>query len=211
MKILKHLFTICLTILCLTNVAFAAGNEDIEPGLYNIQNDVYHEQEIEMTMARTYLDETMQLEVVGDGTYNYIIGFSGTEYMNNHRFTVDGKPVENVETVEEGASTVKLKFNVDSLDSKIQTQIYVDAMGRDVEFDIIPNFDTLELVEKYEVEEEEEEVEATNTENKESNNDAEKTQDKAKESKSSTPLIIAGAVAVVAVVAGIVVFNKKKK
>ena len=150
MKILKHLFTICLTILCLTNVAFAAGNEDIEPGLYNIQNDVYHEQEIGMTMARTYLDETMQLEVVGDGTYNYIIGFSGTEYMNNHRFTVDGKPVENVETVEEGASTVKLKFNVDSLDSKIQTQIYVDAMGRDVEFDIIPNFDTLELVEKYE-------------------------------------------------------------
>lgn len=207
MKILKHLFTICLTILCLTNVAFAAGNEDIEPGLYNIQNDVYHEQEIGMTMARTYLDETMQLEVVGDGTYNYIIGFSGTEYMNNHRFTVDGKPVENVETVEEGASTVKLKFNVDSLDSKIQTQIYVDAMGRDVEFDIIPNFDTLELVEKYEVEE----VKATNTENEESNNDAEKTQDKAKESKSSTPVIIAGAVAVVAVVAGIVVFNKKKK
>ena len=131
--------------------------------------------------------------------------------MNNHRFTVDGKPVENVETVEEGASTVKLKFNVDSLDSKIQTQIYVDAMGRDVEFDIIPNFDTLELVEKYEVEEEEEEVEATNTENEESNNDAEKTQDEAKESKSSTPVIIAGAVAVVAVVAGIVVFNKKKK
>ena len=129
--------------------------------------------------------------------------------MNNHRFTVDGKPVENVETVEEGASTVKLKFNVDSLDSKIQTQIYVDAMGRDVEFDIIPNFDTLELVEKYEVEEEE--VEATNTENEESNNDAEKTQDEAKESKSSTPVIIAGAVAVVAVVAGIVVFNKKKK
>ncbi len=207
MKILKHLFTICLTILCLTNVAFAAGNEDIEPGLYNIQNDVYHEQEIGMTMARTYLDETMQLEVVGDGTYNYIIGFSGTEYMNNHRFTVDGKPVENVETVEEGASTVKLKFNVDSLDSKIQTQIYVDAMGRDVEFDIIPNFDTLELVEKYEVEE----VKATNTENEESNNDAEKTQDEAKESKSSTPVIIAGAVAVVAVVAGIVVFNKKKK
>ena len=207
MKILKHLFTICLTILCLTNVAFAAGNEDIEPGLYNIQNDVYHEQEIGMTMARTYLDETMQLEVVGDGTYNYIIGFSGTEYMNNHRFTVDGKPVKNVETVEEGASTVKLKFNVDSLDSKIQTQIYVDAMGRDVEFDIIPNFDTLELVEKYEVEE----VKATNTENEESNNDAEKTQDEAKESKSSTPVIIAGAVAVVAVVAGIVVFNKKKK
>ena len=207
MKILKHLFTICLTVLCLTNVAFAAGNEEIEPGLYNIQNDVYHEQEIGMTMARTYLDETMQLEVVGDGTYNYIIGFSGTEYMNNHRFTVDGKPVENVETVEEGASTVKLKFNVDSLDSKIQTQIYVDAMGRDVEFDIIPNFDTLELVEKYEVEE----VKATNTENEESNNDAEKTQDEAKESKSSTPVIIAGAVAVVAVVAGIVIFNKKKK
>lgn len=203
MKILKHLFTICLTMLCLTNVAFAAGNEDIEPGLYNIKNDVYHEQEIGMSMARTYLDETMQLEVVGDGTYNYIVGFSGTEYMNNHRITVDGKSVD-IETVEEGASTIKLKFTVDSLDSKIQTQIYVDAMERDVEFDIIPNFDTLELVEKYEVEEKEEEVEAINTEDKSDNTE------ETKESKSSTPVIIAGVAAVV-VIAGAVVFAKKKK
>lgn len=208
MKILKHLFTICLTILCLTtNVAFAAGNEDIEPGLYNIKNDVYHEQEIGMSMARTYLDETMQLEVVGDGTYNYIVGFSGTEYMNNHRITVDGKSVD-IETVEEGASTIKLKFTVDSLDSKIQTQIYVDAMERDVEFDIIPNFDTLELVEKYEVEEKEEEVEAVNTEDESDN--TEETQEETKESKSSTPVIIAGVAAVV-VIAGAVVFAKKKK
>lgn len=209
MKILKHLFTICLTILCFTNVAFAAGNEDIEPGLYNLKNDVYHEQEIGMSMARTYLNETMQLEVVGDKTYNYIVEFSGTEYMNNHRITVDGKSVDIEEMAGEGASTIKLKFKVDSLDSKIKTQIYVDAMERDVEFDIIPNFDTLELVEKYEVEVEEEEVEAVNTENE--SDDAEETQEKAKESKSSTPVIIAGAVAIVVVIAGAVVFVKKKK
>ncbi len=204
MKILKHLFTICLTILCLTNVAYAAGDKDIEPGLYNVKNDVYHEQEIGMSMARTYLDETMQVEVVGDGTYNYIVGFSGTEYMNNHRITVDKKSVD-IEVVEEGNSTIKIKFRVPSLNSKVQTQIYVDAMERDVEFDIIPNFDTLELVEKYEVEEDD--VEAISSENAES---ADNTQNEKANSKSSTPVIITGAAAVV-VVAGVVVFIKKKK
>ncbi|WP_455542522.1 NEAT domain-containing protein [Intestinibacter sp.] len=205
MKFLKHLFTICLTILCLTNVAYAAGSKHIEPGLYNVKNDVYHEQEIGMSMARTYLDETMQVEVVGDGTYNYIVGFSGTEYMNNHRITVDKKSVD-IEVVEEENSNIKIKFRVLSLDSKVQTQIYVDAMERDVEFDIIPNFDTLELVEKYEVEEDD--VEAISSENAES---ADNTQNEKANSKSSTPVIITGVAATVVVVAGIVVFIKKKK
>lgn len=164
MKFLKHLFVICLTVISLTNFSFASEKDNLEPGLYELKNDVYHEQEIGQNMARTYLDETMQLEVLQKSDYNYIIEFSGTEYMKDHRILVDDKEID-IDVVEQNESTIKIKFDIDSLDSKIKTKIYVDAMGRDVEFDIIPDFETLDLIEKYEVVEEEEQIEAVNDEN----------------------------------------------
>ena len=52
MKKLKHLFTILLTIFCITNVSYAAS---LDYGLYNVKNDVYHEQELGMNTARPCL------------------------------------------------------------------------------------------------------------------------------------------------------------
>lgn len=164
MKFLKHLFVICLTVMSLTNFSFADKKEDLTPGLYELKNDVYHEQEIGQNMARTYLNETMELEILQKGDYSYTIEFSGVEYMKDHRILVDDKETD-IDIVEETDSNIKIKFDLDSLDSKIKTQIYVDAMERDVEFDIIPDFETVKLIEKYEVADETEEVEAVRDEN----------------------------------------------
>ena len=51
MKILKYLFTICLMVMCITNISYADKTKNIEPGLYELKNDVYHEQEIEIGRA----------------------------------------------------------------------------------------------------------------------------------------------------------------
>ena len=146
------------------NFSFADEKEDLTPGLYELKNDVYHEQEIGQNMARTYLNETMELEILQKGDYSYTIEFSGVEYMKDHRILVDDKETD-IDIVEETDSNIKIKFDLDSLDSKIKTQIYVDAMERDVEFDIIPDFETVKLIEKYEVADETEEVEAVRDEN----------------------------------------------
>ncbi|MGM9530285.1 NEAT domain-containing protein [Intestinibacter sp.] len=209
MKILKHLFAICLTIMSLTNFSFAGEKEDLVPGLYELKNDVYHEQEIGQNMARTYLNETMQLEILQKGDYSYTIEFSGVEYMKDHRILVDNKEVD-IDIVEETDSTIKIKFDVDSLDSKIKTQIYVDAMERDVEFDIIPDFETLELIEEYEVAEETEEVEATRDEkDTDENSDGALTQNETSlYSKYKLPIVAVVLFGII-VVTGFVVKRKK--
>ena len=146
MKKLKHLFTILLTIFCITNVSYAAS---LDYGLYNVKNDVYHEQEIGMNMARTYLNQTMRVDAKTDGTYYYTVEFSGTEYMNKHRILVNGSQVSTTKKSNSSNGTVKLTFKVKSLSSKIKAKLYVDAMGRDVEFQIIPDFSTAKCVQKY--------------------------------------------------------------
>ena len=146
MKKLKHLFTILLTIFCITNVSYAAS---LDYGLYNVKNDVYHEQEIGMNMARTYLNQTMRVDAKTDGTYYYTVEFSGTEYMNKHRILVNGSQISTTKKSNSSNGTIKLTFKVKSLSSKIKARIYVDAMGRDVEFQIIPDFSTAKCVQKY--------------------------------------------------------------
>ena len=146
MKKLKHLFTILLTIFCITNVSYAAS---LDYGLYNVKNDVYHEQELGMNMARTYLNQTMRVDAKTNGTYYYTVEFSGTEYMNKHRILVNGSQVSTTKKSNSSNGTIKLTFKVKSLSSKIKARIYVDAMGRDVEFQIIPDFSTAKCVQKY--------------------------------------------------------------
>ena len=146
MKKLKHLFAILLTIFCITNVSYAAS---LDYGLYNVKNDVYHEQEIGMNMARTYLNQTMRVDAKTNGTYYYTVEFSGTEYMNKHRILVNGSQVSTTKKSNSSNGTIKLTFKVKSLSSKIKARIYVDAMGRDVEFQIIPDFSTAKCVQKY--------------------------------------------------------------
>lgn len=184
MKKLKHLFTILLTILCITNVSYAAS---LDYGLYNVKNDVYHEQEIGMNMARTYLNQTMRVDAKTDGTYYYTVEFSGTEYMNKHRILVNGSQVSTTKKSNSSNGTVKLTFKVKSLSSKIKARLYVDAMGRDVEFQIIPDFSTAKCVQKYSKKEttKTDKTDKTNKSDKKENtkSDSKKEETKKEESK----------------------------
>ena len=201
MKKLKHLFTILLTIFCITNVSYAAS---LDYGLYNVKNDVYHEQEIGMNMARTYLNQTMRVDAKTNGTYYYTVEFSGTEYMNKHRILVNGSQVSTTKKSNSSNGTIKLTFKVKSLSSKIKARIYVDAMGRDVEFQIIPDFSTAKCVQKYSKKEttKTDKTDKTNKSDKKENtksdskkeeskkestkSDSDKTKEKAEESKEDT-------------------------
>ena len=210
MKKLKHLFTILLTIFCITNVSYAAS---LDYGLYNVKNDVYHEQEIGMNMARTYLDENMILEK-SEGKWYYTIKFSGTDYMNNHRICLNGKEVDaEVVSEDESKHTIELKFETDSITPDLSTKIYVDAMERDVEFDVIPKEDTLNLVEAIEEPVEKVEAESTSQEDEKTSEETknkEVKENSTKEKTSNKTIFIGiGAVIVIAIIA--LVLKKSKK
>ena len=82
MRLLKPVLLIMLTLfISLTGVFRSVdvlANENLENGIYDVKNDVYHDSDIGMSMSRSYLNDTMQLKILGDET-EYTIGFSGTE------------------------------------------------------------------------------------------------------------------------------------
>ncbi|SHI04309.1 Iron Transport-associated domain-containing protein [Clostridium collagenovorans DSM 3089] len=166
-KILLSILFLLSVIFGNRTLAMAEENKKLESGIYEVKNDVYHESEVGMSMARSYLDSIMKLEVREKEIY-CIIGFSGTEYMENFRVEVDDKEVKS-EKLEEDleAHTVKLKFLLDDISSKIDTKIYVGPMGRDVEFTVIPKMDTLKLIEKIEIPKEEKKEEEKREDTKE--------------------------------------------
>ena len=85
-----------------------ATETDIASGIYEIENDVYHESETGMAMSRTYLLPSMSVEVTKEHVI-YTIGFSGSDYMENYRMKVNGEevPVEILEeNSEEGTVTL---------------------------------------------------------------------------------------------------------
>lgn len=184
-----------------------AITENIESGIYEIENDVYHESETGMAMSRTYLLPTMTLEVTKDHII-YTIGFSGSDYMENYRIKVNGEevPVELVEdNNEEGI--VKLKVEVDKVDADMDALIYVGPMERDVEFKVIPKMETLTLIEAIE-----EEVEESSEENSE---EIISTKEEASEEIESTAKNNNGVIAIVGialfVVVGAVIVVKRKR
>ncbi|MGL5694001.1 MAG: NEAT domain-containing protein, partial [Peptostreptococcaceae bacterium] len=126
----------------------ALESADLESGIYEVQNDVHHESELGVSMSRSYLNETAQIEV-SKGKVYFTLEFTGTNYMKDYRILIDGQNtgIDIIEEDEENQS-IKLKFPVDSLEPNIQAKIYVEPMERDVEFDIITKIDTLKLVEK---------------------------------------------------------------
>ena len=127
-----------------------ATESNIASGIYEVENDVYHESETGMAMSRTYLLPSMSVEVTKDHII-YTIGFSGSDYMENYRMKVNGGevPVELVEENNEDG-TVKLKVEVDKVDADMDALIYVGPMERDVEFKVIPKMETLTLIEAIE-------------------------------------------------------------
>ena len=214
MKKIKNLFLIAIFSLIMsiqTISASAAELSELESGIYEISNDVYHEQEIGMNMARTYLDENMTLEKT-EGKWYYTVKFSGTNYMENYRVYINDEEVDT-EVVNENTeeNTIELKFETDSITPDLSTKIYVDAMERDVEFDIIPKEETLNLVEAIEEPAEEVETESTSSED-EDNQSTDDTQEEVSISneKSSNKTIFIG-VGLVLVVAIIILALRKLK
>lgn len=138
------------------NVYTALAEENIASGIYEVANDVYHDTEIGMSMARSYLNDTMTVKITKDEVL-YTIGFSGTDYMENYRVKVNDVevPVERVD----GDGIVTLKVSATSLSDELKACVYVGPMGRDVEFGIIPKLETMSLIESIEEESTEETTE----------------------------------------------------
>lgn len=158
MKILNKFKNILLAVMTL-GMFFTLGSKttlatesEIASGIYELENDVYHESDTGMAMSRSYLLPKMSVEVRRDSTV-YTISFSGSDYMENYRMKVNGElvPVELIEDDNE-EGIVSLKINVDKVDADMDALIYVGPMERDVEFKIIPKMDTLTLVESIEEE-----------------------------------------------------------
>lgn len=215
MKKIKNIFFVAIFSLIMSIQAIsvnAAELNELESGIYEISNDVYHEQEIGMNMARTYLDENMTLEKY-QGKWYYTVKFSGTDYMNNHRIYLNDDEVK-VEVVNENTEekTIELKFETDSITPDLSTKIYVDAMERDVEFDIIPKEDTLNLVEA--IEEVVEEVESESTSKADTTSEeTEESQEEtlAENEKTSNRTTVFVGIAVVLAVAIIILVLKRLK
>ena len=201
-KIKLILSTMLISIFTLTSIVNvnALQPSELESGIYEVENDIFHEQEIGITMSRTYTLPTMKIEKSKVGIF-FTIGFTGTGYMNNYRIFVDGEEV-NTEIVEENAEekSIYLRFETDSLEPNIQAKIYVGAMERDVEFDVITKIDTIKLIEKIDELEEVEKEEVKPETN---------VSDMSESSNNKTDLIIIGAVLVIAV--AVFAFVKLKK
>lgn len=211
-KISKLFSLFLIGIMTLTsNFAYADNNDEIASGIYTLTNETKYldGNEIGDSMARSYTDENMTLEK-RDGKIYYTVGLSGAQYMDNHRILINDESVE-FEKVEENSEegTIKLRFEVTNPDDTILIQMYVDAMGRDVEYQLIPNLDSLELVEAFEefTPEETKEVE-TSSEDTESENA--ETQVKESSQNNSSNVMIIGVVVILAVVIIFVLFKRKK-
>ena len=187
-----------------SSIVHADSKDEISSGIYTLKNDTNYEDgnEIGMSMSRSYTDEDMTLEKRSDKIY-YTLGLSGAQYMSNHRILVNDESVE-YEKVEENTEegTLKLKFEVSDPEDKIVIQMYVDAMGRDVEYELIPKLDTIELVEAIEEEPKVEE----NAE--ESDNTDSQVKDTSEKTSNNIPLI--GGIVILAVAVIFFMIKKKK-
>ena len=191
---------------------------DIKSGIYEVENDVYHESETGMAMSRTYLLPTMTVEVTKDHII-YTVGFSGSNYMENYRMKLNGEDAV-VEIVEENSEDgiVKLNIEVDKVDADMDALIYVGPMERDVQFKVIPKMETLTLIEEI-VEEDNSEVntieeadvdadvttEELNIENENNIVDSSDNSDNIK------PIIIGLGVVIVLLIVGLTIIKAKKK
>ncbi|WP_195244138.1 NEAT domain-containing protein [Clostridium celatum] len=191
---------------------------DIKSGIYEVENDVYHESETGMAMSRTYLLPTMTVEVTKDHII-YTVGFSGSNYMENYRMKLNGEDAV-VEIVEENSEDgiVKLNIEVDKVDADMDALIYVGPMERDVQFKVIPKMETLTLIEEI-VEEDNSEVntieeadvdadvttEELNIENENNIVDSSYNSDNIK------PIVIGLGVVIVLLIVGLTIIKAKKK
>ena len=191
---------------------------DIKSGIYEVENDVYHESETGMAMSRTYLLPTMTVEVTKDHII-YTVGFSGSDYMENYRMKLNGEDAV-VEIVEEnsGDGIVKLNIEVDKVDADMDALIYVGPMERDVQFKVIPKMETLTLIEEIVEEDnsevntiEEADVEADVTTEELNIENENNIVDSSDNSDNIKPIVIGLGVVIVLLIVGLTIIKAKKK
>lgn len=190
------------------NVYTALAEENIASGIYEVANDVYHDTEIGMSMARSYLNDTMTVKITKDEVL-YTIGFSGTDYMENYRVKVNDVevPVERVD----GDGIVTLKVSATSLSDELKACIYVGPMGRDVEFGIIPKLETMSLIESIEEESTEETTENSAIEEIQDNEIMPISENNNTEENNSNKVILFGGVAILVIGIVCTIMLKRKK
>lgn len=97
---------------------------------YIIKNDVYSS----VSTPRQALNASSYLEVK-NGAYYVTFGFGLMDYMNNLRISVSGSQV-SYDVLRSTATTMDLKFKINSLTDKIMVTAYVPAISRDVTFEV---------------------------------------------------------------------------
>lgn len=129
------------------------GNEDSSNGVteeqgtkvYTGKNNVTHESETGLSMARKALEETLKVEEVNGNKYVTLTFTSmGSTMMSNHTVYVNGAKVDATKSVD--GDIVSLRFAIGSLEDSIKVSAYVTMMGRNVDFGVDILEDTLTLV-----------------------------------------------------------------
>ena len=112
--------------------------------VYTGKNNVTHESETGLSIARKALEEELKVEEVNGKKY-VTLTFTpmGSTMMSNHTIYVNGAKVEATKSV--NGEIVSLKFAVGSLEDSIKVSAYVSMMGKNVEFGVDILEDTLTL------------------------------------------------------------------
>lgn len=208
---IKILIMIMLSIVVMGNINIYTvfAEEKIASGIYEVYNEVYHDNEIGMSMARSYLKDTMTMKITKNEVL-YTIGFTGTDYMENYRVKVNDVevPVERVD----GDGIVTLKVSATSLSDELKACIYVGPMGRDVEFGIIPKLETMSLIESIEEESTEETTENSAIEEIQDNEIMPISENNnTEENNSISKVILFGGVAILVICIVCTIMLKRKK
>ena len=207
---IKILIMIILSIVVMGNINIYTvfAEEKIASGIYEVSNEVYHDNEIGMSMARSYLKDTMTIKITKNEVL-YTIGFTGTDYMENYRVKVNDVevPVERVD----GDGIVTLKVSASSLSDELKACIYVGPMGRDVEFGIIPKLETMSLIESIEEESTEETTENSAIEEIQDNEIMPISENNNTEENNSNKVILFGGVAILVIGIVCTIMLKRKK
>lgn len=117
--------------------------------LYSIQNNVTHESETGVAMARKYLNATSKVEEI-EGQYYVTLTFTGSDFMQNHVIYVNGSEVAVTRST--NGDETNIRFAVSSLTDDIKVKVYIVPMSREVEFGVELLVDTLTFIKEYTVE-----------------------------------------------------------
>ena len=113
-----------------TESQLVSVNDLVDGQTYIIKNDVYSS----VSTPRQALNASSYLEVK-NGAYYVTFGFGLMDYMNNLRISVNGSQV-SYDVLRSTATTMDLKFKMNSLTDKIMVTAYVPAISRDVTFEV---------------------------------------------------------------------------